>query len=53
MYSAYAVNKFTRAEAKASGHNVFIISRNDQMFKVIISLHGFHMDKDITNKLLS
>ena len=45
MYIEYAVNKFTRAEAKASGHTVSIISRNNQMFEVITTLHGFHMDK--------
>ena len=45
MYTEYAVNKFTRVEANASGHIVSIISRNNQMLKVIIALHGFHMDK--------
>ena len=45
MYAAYVVNKFTRAEAKASGHTVSIISRNNPIFKVITALHGFHMDK--------
>ena len=45
MYTAYVVNKFTRAKAKASGHIVSIISQNNQMFEVIIALHGFHMDK--------
>ena len=45
MYTKYAVNKFTRAKAKASGHTVSIISRNNQMFEVITALHGFHMDK--------
>ena len=46
MYIEYAVNKFTRAEAKASGHTVSIISRNNQMFEVITALHGFRMDKE-------
>ena len=45
MYIAYAVNKFTRVKAKASRHTISIISRNNQMFKVITALHGFHMDK--------
>ena len=45
MYTTYAVNKFTRVDVKASGHTVCIISRNNQMFEVITSLHGFHMDK--------
>ena len=45
MYTEYAVNKFTRAKAKAGGHTVSIISRNNQMFEVITTLHGFHMDK--------
>ena len=45
MYTEYVVNKFTRAEAKASGHTMSIISQNNQMFEVIIALHGFHMDK--------
>ena len=45
MYIVYVVDKFTRAEAKASGHTVSIISRNNQMFKVITTLHGFHMFK--------
>ena len=45
MYTAYAVNKFIRAEAKASEHIMSIISRNNKMFEVITALHGFHMDK--------
>ena len=45
MYTEYEINKFTRAEAKASGHTVSIISRNNQMFEVITAIHGFHMDK--------
>ena len=45
MYIAYAVNKFTIVEAKASGHTMSIISRNNQMFELIIALHGFHMNK--------
>ena len=45
MYTEYTINKFTRAEAKASEHIVSIISLNIQMFKVITALHGFHMDK--------
>ena len=45
MYTEYVINKFRRAKAKASGHTVSIISRNNQMFEVIIAQHGFHMDK--------
>ena len=45
MYIEYGVNKFTRTEAKASGYTVSIISQNNQMFEVITTLHGFHMDK--------
>ena len=45
MYNEYIVNKFTRAEAKTSGHIVSIISRNNQMLEVITALHGFYMDK--------
>ena len=40
MYTAYAVNKFTRVEAKASRYSVSIIFRNNQMFEVITTLHG-------------
>ena len=46
MYIAYAVDKFTRAKAKASRHTVSIISQNNQMFKVMTTLRGFHMDKE-------
>ena len=53
MYISYAVNKFTIVEAKASGHVVSIISRNNQMFELITALHGFHMNKGHNKKLLS
>ena len=52
MYTVYAVNKFTRAEAKASGHTVPIISRNNQMLEVITALHGFHMDKEYNKQVV-
>ena len=45
-YTSNVVNEFTRAEAKASGHTVSIISQNNQMFKIITALYGFQMDKE-------
>ena len=33
MYTEYAVNKFTRTEAKASRHTMSIISRNNKFLK--------------------
>ena len=52
MYTEYVVNKLIRVEAKASGHTTSIISRNNQMFEVITTLHGFHMDKRHNKQLL-
>ncbi|KAL6339402.1 hypothetical protein AAG906_032934 [Vitis piasezkii] len=45
VYTAYAIEKFRRAEAKASGHTVTIFHRIHETFEVITALHGFHMDK--------
>ena len=45
VYTAYAIEKFGRAEAKASGHTVTIFHRIHETFEVITALHGFHMDK--------
>ena len=45
VYTAYTIDKFKRAEAKSSGHNVTIFHRIHQTFKVITVLHGFHMNK--------
>ena len=45
VYTAYAIEKFRRAEAKASGHSVTIFHRIHQTFEVITVFHGFHMDK--------
>ncbi|KAJ9672503.1 hypothetical protein PVL29_025922 [Vitis rotundifolia] len=45
VYTTYAIEKFRRAEAKASGHTVTIFHRIQQTFEVITALHGFHMDK--------
>ena len=45
VYTAYAIEKFRRAEAKASGHIVTVFHRIHETFEVITTLHGFHMDK--------
>ena len=45
VYTAYAINKFRRTEAKASGHTVTIFHRIHQTFEVITTLHGFHINK--------
>ncbi|XP_010656657.1 uncharacterized protein LOC104880719 [Vitis vinifera] len=45
VYTTYAIEKFRRAEAKASGHTVTIFHRIHETFEVITALHGFHMDK--------
>ena len=45
VYTAYAIDKFRRTEAKASGHTVTIFHRIHQTFEVITALHGFHIDK--------
>ncbi|KAL6342251.1 hypothetical protein AAG906_006874 [Vitis piasezkii] len=47
VYTAYAIEKFRRAEAKASGHTVTIFHRIHETFEVITALHGFHMDKGL------
>ncbi|RVW25042.1 Serine/threonine-protein phosphatase 7 long form-like [Vitis vinifera] len=45
VYTAYAIENFRKAEAKASGHTVTIFHRIHETFEVITALHGFHMDK--------
>ncbi|RVW33626.1 Serine/threonine-protein phosphatase 7 long form-like [Vitis vinifera] len=45
VYTTYAIEKFRRAKAKASGHTVTIFHRIHETFEVITALHGFHMDK--------
>ena len=45
VYTAYAIEKFIKAKAKASGHTVTIFHRIHETFEVITTFHGFHMDK--------
>ena len=52
VYTTYAVDKFRRDEAKASGHSVTIFHRINQTFEVITTLHGFHMDKGCNKQVL-
>ena len=45
VYTAYVVDKFRRDEAKTSRRTVTIFYWINKTFEIIISLHGFHMDK--------
>ncbi|KAL6342930.1 hypothetical protein AAG906_016950 [Vitis piasezkii] len=51
VYIAYAIEKFRRVEAKASGHTVTIFHRIHETFEVI-TLHGFHMDKGCNKQVV-
>ena len=52
VYTAYAIDKFRRVEAKASGHTVTIFHRIHQTFEVITTLFGFHMDKRCNKQVI-
>ena len=52
VYTAYAIDKFRRVEAKASGHTVTIFHRIHQTFEVITTLHGFHIDKEHNKQVI-
>ena len=45
IYTSYAKNKTNNWEVKASGHSVTIFHQANEVFKVTIVVHGFHMDK--------
>ena len=52
MYTTYAVDKFRRIEAKASGHIMTIFHIINQTFEGITTLYGFHMDKGCNKQVV-
>ena len=52
MYTIYAMTKVSNYGTKASGHSVSIFHRDNEMFEVTTTAHGFQMDKGKIRKLL-
>ena len=45
LYTSYAINKITKYESRASGHTIKIFHHSNEIFEVITTSYGFHMDK--------
>ena len=45
MYTIYAMTKVTNYEIKASEYSISNFNRENEMFDVTTTAHGFHMDK--------
>ena len=52
MYTIYVMTKVANYGTKASGHFVSIFHRENEMFEVTTTAHGFHMDKGKNKQLL-